>query len=177
MKKPKAKPAAIEVIPSPARMLQEGTETPHNQSHAAMIKTKAKPVAIEVIPSPARAAIDQDLLDKLVQQKVAEILTARDEFIFEPFFRSRQVSYEIRRLQTVSERKKWSIYYQRHGCVCCKESKRPYAGGCGMCTRCYDRVIKDLRVIVRELIEQNDGNEGNVSGRALLAQFQTPEKP
>ena len=140
-----------------------------------MKKPKAKPVAIEVIPSPARIEIDKVTLDKLVQQKVAEILTARDEFIFEPFFRSRQVSYEIRRLQTVPEYKKWSVYYQRHGCVCCMESTRPYVG-CGMCAKCYDRVATRLRVIVRELIEQHDGNEGNVSGRTLLAQFQPPGK-
>lgn len=142
-----------------------------------MKKPNAKPVAIEVIPSPARIEIDKATLDKLVQQKVAEILTARDEFICEPFFRSRQVSYEIRRLQTVPEYKKWSVYYQCHGCLCCGESKLPYAGtGCGMCARCYNRVTTRLRVIVRELIKQNDGNEGNVSGRKLLAQFQRPGK-
>src|ERR1700730_9590086 len=123
-----------------------------------MNKPKAKPAAIEVIPSPARIEIDKATLDKLVQQKVAEILTARDEFIFEPFFRSRQVAYEIRRLQTVPEYKKWSVYFQRHGCVCCsfedarrdrRESKRPSYGGCGMCARCWNCVSTRLRVIVR----------------------------
>lgn len=129
---------------------------------------KAKSVAVEVLPPPARTLTDEAMLQKLIGQKVAEMLTNRDELLFEPFFRSRQLAYEIRRLQTVPERKKWSVYYERHGCLHCHESRRRY-GGCGMCCNCYPSVSKDLRAIERDLIEQNDGNEGNVSGRALLA--------
>src|ERR1700732_907095 len=115
---------------------------------------KAKPVTVEVLPSPARmlqSTMDEATLQKLVQQKVAEILAARDDFIFEPFFRSRQVTFEIRRLQTVPEIKKWAVFYQRHGCLRCGKSERPHAS-CGVCSACRTWVHKELLGIVRELM-------------------------
>ena len=40
-----------------------------------------------------------------------------------------------------------------------------------------ERLLKTVQHSEGEERKQNDGNEGNVSGRALLAQFQTPGKP
>jgi hypothetical protein len=57
-----------------------------------------------------------EILKTLVQQGIAEALATRDEFFFEPWFRSRQVSYEIKRLQTVPERKKWALFFGHHDC-------------------------------------------------------------
>ncbi len=58
------------------------------------------------------------LLDQVVQQSLAEALAGRDQFVLEPFFRSRQEAYEIRRLQTVPERQSWAGVYEEHGCLC-----------------------------------------------------------
>jgi hypothetical protein len=141
---------------------------------------KAKPVTVEVLPSPARmlqATMDEATLQKLVQQKVAEILTARDDLIFEPFFRSQQVTFEIRRLQTVPEIKKWTVFYERYGCHHCGKSERPH-GACGFCSTCRLRVYRQLRGIDRELIKESDGQENNAAGRALLRRgLQTSGKP
>jgi hypothetical protein len=60
---------------------------------------KPRKLKVELLPSRAeivRAPVERAALDQLVQQKVAEILATRDEFLFEPFFRSRQVSVELR---------------------------------------------------------------------------------
>jgi hypothetical protein len=131
---------------------------------------KAKPVTVEVLPSPARmlqSTMDEATLQKLVQQQVAELLTARDDFIFEPFFRSQQVTFEIRRLQTVPEIKKWSVFYERHGCHHCGKSERTHAA-CGFCSACRPRVYGQLRGIERELMKESDVQENNTAGRALL---------
>ena len=135
---------------------------------------KAKTVTVEVLPSPARAlqaTMDeptlQKLLQKLVQEQVAKALTAGEDSIFEPFFRSRQVSFAIRRLQSVPQIKKWSVYYERHGCVSCHKSERPHASS-GMCPTCRHRVNDQLRVIDQELMKESDGQENNAAGRALL---------
>jgi hypothetical protein len=117
---------------------------------------KAKPVTVEVLPSPARmlqATMDEATLQKLVQQKVAEILTARDEFIFEPFFRSQQVTFEIRRLQTVPELKKWSLFYERHGCLCCGKSERPACG------------LWDVRRVSYTRSQRTAGNRSGIDAR------------
>jgi hypothetical protein len=110
---------------------------------------------IEVLPSPAeirRGPVDRAELDRLVQEKVAEILTARDEFVFEPFFRSRQIAYELKRLQTVPEQRKWTVRYERLGCMICNTKERIH-GGNGMCSKCYTRESNVLKQIIAEGIK------------------------
>jgi len=100
-----------------------------------------------------RPRTNQETLDALVQQRIAEALAARDEFIFEPFFRSRQVAHEIRRLQTVPERKKWAIFFERHGCLACHKHDQSHASN-GFCTTCHLRVFQQLKKIVTELMQE-----------------------
>jgi hypothetical protein len=113
-----------------------------------------KPVEIE----QRRMRTNIDTLDALVQQRVAEILAQRDEFMFEPFFRTRQVAYEIRRLQTVPERKKWGIFFDRHGCLACHKRDQPHASN-GLCTACHGRVFQQLKEIVTELMQERTGGD------------------
>ena len=110
----------------------------------------------EIISSPGmirRTQVDVGTIQKLVQQQVAEALAQREAAVFEPFFRSRQVAYELRRLQSVPEQKKWSVYYERHGCQQCKRADLIHAGN-GYCSRCYSRMGQILKRIIRELSEQ-----------------------
>jgi hypothetical protein len=82
---------------------------------------------IDVLPSledMLRGPLRQDELTKVVQKEVAKIMAERDALVFEPFFRSRQVAYELKRLQTVSEQKKFTIGYKRYGCIDCKTEDR-----------------------------------------------------
>ena len=111
---------------------------------------------IEILPSPAeiaRTPVQRAELDGLVEQRVAEILHARDEFMWEPFFRSRKIAYELKRLQTVSEQRKWSVYYQRFGCLRCETTDRVHVGN-GCCDRCYPNTFQRLRQIVGELVKE-----------------------
>jgi hypothetical protein len=105
-----------------------------------------------------RGQISMDMLDALVQQRVAETLAARDEFVFEPFFRSRQVAYELKRLQTVPERKKWSIRFERYGCLSCHKQDQPHAS-IGLCNACHGQVFRELKEIVSELMQDPTGRE------------------
>jgi hypothetical protein len=60
-------------------------------------------VKVELLPSAEsilRPGVDNAILDRLVQEKVAEIMAEREVDVLEPFFRSRQIAFEIRRLQT-----------------------------------------------------------------------------
>ncbi|HVS88658.1 MAG TPA: hypothetical protein VHF01_10620 [Candidatus Acidoferrum sp.] len=110
----------------------------------------------EIISSPGmirRTQVDAGTIQKLVQQQVAEALAQREAAVFEPFFRSRQVAYELRRLQSAPEQKKWSVYYERHGCQQCKRADLIHAVN-GYCTRCYSRMGQILKGIIRELSEQ-----------------------
>jgi hypothetical protein len=111
---------------------------------------------VEIFSSPGmirRTQIDAGTIQKLVQQQVAEALAQREAAVFEPFFRSRQVAYELRRIQSVPEKKKWSVYHERYGCQQCKRADLIHAGN-GYCPRCYSRMGQILKGIIRELSEQ-----------------------
>jgi len=99
-----------------------------------------------------RTQVDAGILKNLVQQQVAEALAHREAAVFEPFFRSRQVAYELRRLQSVPEQKKWRVYYERHGCQQCKCADLIHAGN-GYCPRCYSHMCRILKGIIQELSE------------------------
>ena len=111
-------------------------------------------LGVELLPSPAalvRAStgVDKAELDRLVKQKVAEVMAERDALVFEPFFRSRQVAYELKRLQCVSEQRKFSISFERYGCIDCKTRERIH-GGNGMCNQCRSRWFVRLAQIIGE---------------------------
>lgn len=125
---------------------------------------------VELIPSPAtivraRTGIDEAKLDRLVQQKVAEIMAERDALIFEPFFRSRQIAYELRRLQTVPEQEKWSIRYERRGCLICQTREQIHVG-LSMCRNCYQRTFTELTQIVAEGMKGDTAKAARGSSRS-----------
>jgi len=118
-----------------------------------MRKNETQP-GVELILSPSatvreRIGIDKAALDRIVQHKVAEIMAERDAVVFEPFFRSRQIAYELKRLQTVPEQEKWSVRFERLGCLLCQTKKQIHVG-CGMCRNCYQRTFQELRQIIAE---------------------------
>jgi len=106
----------------------------------------------ELLPSRdsiLRAGIDEKTLTLLVKEKVAEIIADRDAMVFEPFFRSRQIAYELKRLQSVPEQQKWSVHFGRFGCLICQTRKLIHVGN-GMCNTCYNRTFKALKQIIAE---------------------------
>jgi hypothetical protein len=124
-------------------------------------------VEVEILPSMdsiLRRGIDERTLNSLVQQKVAEIMAERDAVVFEPFFRSRQIAYELKRLQTMPEQRKWSVWFERYGCLICETRKRIHVGN-GMCTQCYQRTFQTLKQIIAEGIA---GETARPSRNSLL---------
>jgi hypothetical protein len=113
-------------------------------------------VKAELMPSPEsilRPGVDKAILDRIVQQQVAKIMAERESTTLEPFFRSRQIAYEIKRLQTVPEQDSWRVFFERHGCLYCHSKERIH-GGAGMCVRCYPRILKEKQVIIKELMDK-----------------------
>ena len=118
-----------------------------------MKKNEVQP-GVELLLSPsaivrARTGIDQGELRRLVQERVAEIMAERDAVVFEPFFRSRQVAYELKRLQSVPEQRKFSVAFERYGCIICETRKAIHAGN-GMCANCRRRWFVRLTQIIAE---------------------------
>ncbi len=146
--------------------------------------SSSKDVKIELLPtrdSVLRTGIDEKTLTLLVKEKVAEIMADREAIVFEPFFRSRQIAYELKRLQTMPEREKWSVYFGRYGCLICETRKRIHVGN-GMCNSCYSRTFNSLKQIVSEgvnrnpLVPQNMSNETISQESGLVSSEQKPTR-
>jgi hypothetical protein len=109
---------------------------------------------MEVLASPQellRTPGMQGEIRKLAIELAAQIIAEKEQAIWEPYFRSRQVAYELKRLQNVSDQNSWKIYYLRFGCMICETTERVH-GGCGKCTRCYAYVLGRLKQIRGEQI-------------------------
>lgn len=135
---------------------------------------------IEILPSPATivratSGTDKAQLEAMVRQQVAEIMAERDALVFEPFFRSRKVAYELKRLQTVPEQKKFSISYERYGCMICETRDRPHISN-GMCGNCHARWFRRLSQIIAEEVsgEPAHAAKGARGLERLLPENATP---
>ncbi|HVA18510.1 MAG TPA: hypothetical protein VMV59_12450 [Candidatus Dormibacteraeota bacterium] len=98
---------------------------------------------------PAREPSDAELLERLVHERVDEILASREDLLLRPFFDSKRVSSELRNLQTMAERRKWPKYFENHGCLICETREVPHCS-LGMCTTCYVRSAGRIRAILAE---------------------------
>lgn len=93
---------------------------------------------VELLPPPEsilRPGVDKAILDRLAKQKAAEILAEPAAAVLEPFFCSRRVAYELKRLQTVPEQRKFSVAFARYGCMICATREAFHAGN-GLCPQC-----------------------------------------
>ena len=112
---------------------------------------KVEPV--EILPPEARLPAGLPTtaaeFDRLLEQKFAELLARRDDGIFQPYFQSRRLYQELRKLQSVSEQRAWAVHYERHTCTHCWSRERPHRA-CGMCTRCYPKIFGQKRAIEKE---------------------------
>jgi hypothetical protein len=118
----------------------------------------SEPVRAEIILSPAmqsQTLVDRTTIEDLVKRQVAEMLAKSETAIFEPFFRSRQVRYELRRLQSIPEQRVHALRYERFGCMVCKRDDKPHMG-LGMCGTCYNREFQLRKKLLKELIEAYD---------------------
>jgi hypothetical protein len=127
---------------------------------------------IDILPSPqelGRALVRRDEIATLVQEEarrqVAEIMAERDALAFEPWFRSRQVAYELKRLQTVPEQEKFSIAYERYGCLKCETHDLPH-GGNWLCTNCRAVAFRRLTQIIAEGMKGEPARRARGTARA-----------
>ncbi len=121
---------------------------------------KVEPIEAELVESlPPEASLPTGLspveaeVKRLVDLRVAEILAGRE--CFQPYLQSRRLYQELRKLQSVPERRVWAVHYERHGCTHCRTNERPH-GSCGMCRLCYPKISGQKRAIEKELSKEGE---------------------
>ncbi len=102
---------------------------------------RVEPELVESLPPelslPAGLSPMEAEVNRLVDIRVAEALARRDDW--QPYFQSRRVAQELRRIQSVPEQRLWSLVYERWGCTHCDTKERPHAS-CGMCGPCRIKI-------------------------------------
>lgn len=88
------------------------------------------------------------MLNDLIQRKVAEVLASNEAAILEPFFQTKSITTQLRKLQSVTEQRKWSFYFEDYGCLICNTKDVPHSS-LGMCQRCIGRTKSRLVVSMR----------------------------
>jgi hypothetical protein len=88
------------------------------------------------------------MLAQMVEETVQQAMSGKGAEL-QPFFGSKEVSYEIKRRQTVHEQNKFTYYFEDWGCMICGSRKAPHRQ-CGMCGTCYSRIKDRLKLSLRK---------------------------
>ena len=74
----------------------------------------------------------------------------RLDLTLEPFLRSHEEARLIKLLQSVSSRRKFSVFFERHGCFHCGVRNVPHAVS-GCCQKCRRWAYYEMSKIEKEL--------------------------
>ncbi len=88
-------------------------------------------------------------LERMVEQKIAEMMGDNQDGIFEPFFQAPAIAAAIRKLETVPQQRKWQRYFEEWGCMICAKQRRWVISTLGMCAACFHRTRMRLQRILR----------------------------
>ena len=106
---------------------------------------------VEVLPPDVQlgaVSIEEARIKAIAQRQVAEVLASRDDF--QPYFQSRRVAQELKKLQSVPQQRSWALVYEQWGCTHCDTKERPHAG-CGMCGPCKTKWLYRKKAAERVL--------------------------
>ena len=80
----------------------------------------------------------KDALTQLIDERVSEAISGPTAAI-EPFFQSKRLLTEIRRVQSVPEQNKFTYYFKKWGCMVCGTHEGGHRA-VGMCGKCYELI-------------------------------------
>jgi hypothetical protein len=106
--------------------------------------------AVEVLPPGSSSPIGghDRALERMIEQKIAEMMGGSRDGILQPFFQSNAIADAIRKLQTVPQQRKWHYYFEEWGCLICAKKDGQYTS-LGMCKACYHRTLHRLQAILK----------------------------
>jgi hypothetical protein len=122
-----------------------------------MAKKKSKSIVKVEVSLPDRANAEAEFkrtIARLVEQKVSEAMSSGSDALFQPWFQPREIAYEIKRRQTVTEQHKWIEYFRKYGCIVCSPIARSHERPVYVDAEKFAELRKqglDLRKIAKQL--------------------------
>jgi hypothetical protein len=103
---------------------------------------------IEILQPVEPAPNLKAALERMVEQKIAEMMGDSQNGIFEPFFQAKAIAHAIRKLETIPQQRKWHYYFEEWGCLICGRKDLKHQS-LGMCVNCHHRTGTRLQSILR----------------------------
>jgi Zn finger protein HypA/HybF involved in hydrogenase expression len=143
--------------------------------------TRKKKPGVEIVPASETALVPkrpaespQAVLDRMVRERVDEIMAERGSAPMESDFQPKEVAFELQRRQTVFERRKWPLYFEKWGCRKC-ERKRVAHMSTGQCAACHSRLQQRLAAIKRDFDKANPDQEIERKIDQLTSRFRSAQ--
>jgi hypothetical protein len=131
---------------------------------------KPRTELIRVTPQPAIP--DLATLDRLIQKRVAE---AQAGALLEPWFPSRAVATEIMKRQACFHRRKFGLYFEKHGCLVCGTKKKPHQSH-SMCGTCHAKFVTRLKQIEKDYAKAHPHEYENQQIDNLTSRVRSAER-
>jgi hypothetical protein len=111
---------------------------------------KKQTVSVEIVRRPSPEGM-KAMLDRMVTEKIEQILAERDLEQLAPVYRSRR----IRPIHPGFERDKYSLYFEKWGCKVCGRKGNVSHAGRGRCYTCQARHHQRMAALEREWVSNN----------------------
>jgi len=136
---------------------------------------RSKKVKAEIIRVPRQAPVpDLATLDALIQKRVAEA-QASQSAILEPWFQSYAVAQELRRHQSMFHKRKFSLYFEKWGCLVCGTKEKAHHSD-GMCNGCFIRFVFRLKRLEEEYAKAHPHEYENQQVESLTSRIRNAER-
>lgn len=105
-------------------------------------------VPVQIVPRDLGLDFKR-MVAEFVEEQVRAAMSQGSDSTFQPFFQTREIAYEIKRRQTVTEQKKFGYAYEDWGCLVCGTKERRHQS-LWMCSYCYPRMAQRLLTSIRK---------------------------
>lgn len=119
--------------------------------------------------------MDLEALDLLIQKRVAEAQASQGA-ILEPWFAtSTALAAAIRRHASIFHKRKFTLYFEKWGCLVCGTKERPHASH-AMCHRCSTKFVQRLNQIENEYAKAHPQEYANQQTENLTSRIRNAER-
>jgi hypothetical protein len=142
--RPSLEALSLARLNSAANIQKEIEELLRQEISELVVAELARVIGLHVPKGTTKLRVEhvRSAAQELLRAKAKSLMAENGEM--QPFFAGKELTTEMVKLLTVSERKKWPRYFSRWGCVDCKRKDVEY-WACGFCRNCGPKVRRRLK--------------------------------
>ncbi len=142
--RPSLEALSLARLNSAANIQKEITELLSQEISELVVAELARVIALKTPKGTNKLRVEhvRSAAQELLRAEAKSLMAQNGEL--EPFLRRKELTVEMAKLLTLSERKKWPRYFSRWGCIDCKRKDVEYWGS-GFCRNCGSKIRRRLK--------------------------------